>query len=339
MPVNAKKKMFQEQKVLVIGASNVGKTRLLLRMTGRQVQDDTATELSIDGDFVVRMANVDGVPMQFQLWDTAGQEKHGVSAIVNSFYRRASGAFLVYDVTNRATFDDVITWAQELERFHRDSTFALSVVANKADVPEHERAVSRAEGAAMAALLHANYSECSGLQNQGVVECFQTLAQTVYAQQKWNVEITDDLLHQAKSKVAAAPIPAPTALPAVDQAATDPKIGDDSSSTASAESSVASDSALTHRSKAVTRSSWMTQLMCRRCDTSKHGRFEGCRYHQRLEAFFLCVSLFVMLALLAPVFGFGAVESTMLASLGVSDTALAWLQTLASVCSVLLLTT
>ena len=52
----------------------------------------------------------DGATVKAQLWDTAGQEKY--RSIVMAHYRKAAGALVVYDITNRASFDSVKFWIE-----------------------------------------------------------------------------------------------------------------------------------------------------------------------------------------------------------------------------------
>lgn len=83
-----------------------------------------------------------GEPNQFlraQVWDTAGQERY--QAISSSHYRRAHGALIVYDVSNRNTFKEVFPgvpggnrWLHAL-RESADQTLlaAAMLVENKSD--------------------------------------------------------------------------------------------------------------------------------------------------------------------------------------------------------------
>ena len=53
-----------------------------------------------------------GATVKAQIWDTAGQERY--KAICSAHYKRALGALLVYDVTNRETFEELDTWIENL---------------------------------------------------------------------------------------------------------------------------------------------------------------------------------------------------------------------------------
>ena len=52
----------------------------------------------------------DGATVKAQLWDTAGQEKY--RPIVMAHYRRAAGALVVYDITNRQSFENIKWWIE-----------------------------------------------------------------------------------------------------------------------------------------------------------------------------------------------------------------------------------
>lgn len=47
-----------------------------------------------------------------QIWDTAGQERF--HSLTTSFFKRAEGFVLVYDVSNRQSFESVSTWMQDI---------------------------------------------------------------------------------------------------------------------------------------------------------------------------------------------------------------------------------
>lgn len=66
-----------------------------------------------------------------QLWDTAGQEKY--KSIARIYYQDAKIAILVYDVTNKISFEEMQVWAEEL-RNHAQSNIVMAVVGNKTDL-------------------------------------------------------------------------------------------------------------------------------------------------------------------------------------------------------------
>ena len=75
-------------------------------------------------------------------WDTAGQERFWT--LTSSYYRGAHGIIIVYDVTNRDSFDNVRQWMTEIERFATENVNKL-LIGNKCDL-EEKREVSFEEG-------------------------------------------------------------------------------------------------------------------------------------------------------------------------------------------------
>ena len=142
-------------KLLLIGDSGVGKSCLLLRFA-----DDTYTESyisTIGVDFKIRTIELDGKTIKLQIWDTAGQEQF--RTITRSYFRGAQGIVLVYDITDRGTFNSVRSWMAQIAD-HADAQVNRVLVANKSD-NEAERRVSSAEGAALAAEYEVKFLETS----------------------------------------------------------------------------------------------------------------------------------------------------------------------------------
>lgn len=91
-------------KILVIGDAGVGKSNIMIRYTKNRF--DSSKEPTIGTDFFSKVVDVgEGRSAKLQIWDTAGQEKY--RAIASTYYKGASGVLIVYDITNRKTFDNV----------------------------------------------------------------------------------------------------------------------------------------------------------------------------------------------------------------------------------------
>ena len=80
--------------------------------------------------------------VRVQIWDTAGQE--AFRSITRSYYKSSTCAFIVYDITNKKSFTNVVSWLNECrEMCFRDVLICL--VGNKTDL-ENKRIVSKEEG-------------------------------------------------------------------------------------------------------------------------------------------------------------------------------------------------
>ena len=72
---------------------------------------------------------------QLQIWDTLGQEKF--KSLAPLFFRKSVGAFIVFDCTKKATFDEVDSWFTQISA-NADSRVIIMLVGNKCDLPDRE---------------------------------------------------------------------------------------------------------------------------------------------------------------------------------------------------------
>ena len=77
----------------------------------------------------------DGATVKAQLWDTAGQEKY--RAITVAHYRKALGCLIVYDITNRKTFQNLKYWLTTLLD-SAEQDICIMLVGNKLDLVEED---------------------------------------------------------------------------------------------------------------------------------------------------------------------------------------------------------
>ena len=71
--------------------------------------------------------------IQFDIWDTAGQEKF--RSIVKIYYQKANAALIVFDVTNRESFEKAVRWIDEV-RDCCDEEIKIGLIGNKSDLGE-----------------------------------------------------------------------------------------------------------------------------------------------------------------------------------------------------------
>lgn len=203
--------------MIVLGSSGVGKTTLVHRLASKKncsLGSMTTEHPSLlMGDYLERMAHVsDQQLLKVQLWDTANQGKFGAaSALPNSYFRHARGAILVYDVTSRRSFEDILTtWVHQLENFYNEHTFTLTLVATKCAADAAERQVSKEEGEWLAQLLTAShFFECSASSPRTADEIFNATACSIAASKTWSVSLSSVAsavrqLRASKPKVASA---------------------------------------------------------------------------------------------------------------------------------------
>eukprot|EP00056_Hartaetosiga_gracilis_P019803 m.16057 g.16057 ORF g.16057 m.16057 type:complete len:204 (-) comp7947_c0_seq1:284-895(-) len=157
-------------KLLLIGDSGVGKSCLLLRFA-----DDTYTETyisTIGVDFKIRTIELDGKTIKLQIWDTAGQERF--RTITSSYYRGAHGIIVVYDVTDKDSFDNVKQWLQEIDRYACENVNKL-LVGNKSDLA-NKKVVDFTTAKEFADSIGIPFLETSAKNATNVEQAFTTMA-------------------------------------------------------------------------------------------------------------------------------------------------------------------
>lgn len=162
-------------KLLLIGNSSVGKSSLLLRFSDKQWLPEDEASATIGVDFRVHKMEVKGRKVKMSIWDTAGQERF--RTITASYYRGAQGVILVYDVSNRETFEALPRWLEELENYVPPEVVKI-VVGNKLD-KEYSRQVPTDEGAAFAQRTGCLFVEASAKTAVGVTEAFSDVVERI----------------------------------------------------------------------------------------------------------------------------------------------------------------
>ena len=163
-------------KILMIGDSGVGKSSILLRFTEDVFDDDLSCTIGVDCKS--EKIRVGDEFLNLQIWDTAGQEKF--RSLTSSYYRGTNAVILVYDVTQRLTFDHLDEWLRELLMYSSRDELVMLLVGNKIDCDE-QRALTRDEGAGWARKHGMMFMETSAKTKVGVQQAFQEIAQKLAA--------------------------------------------------------------------------------------------------------------------------------------------------------------
>ena len=127
-------------KLVLLGASNAGKTALSARYVRDTFSPDT--KATVGAAFASHTTETEGGRrVKFEIWDTAGQERY--ASLAPLYYRGATAALVVYDGTDVESFERAKYWVGELER-HGDPECAVVLCGNKTDLYDDD-AVEDAE--------------------------------------------------------------------------------------------------------------------------------------------------------------------------------------------------
>ncbi|KAL0910342.1 hypothetical protein M5K25_021315 [Dendrobium thyrsiflorum] len=108
----------------------------------------------------------------------SSRSKRRYRAITSAYYRGAVGALVIYDVTRKATFDNLERWLKEL-RDHTDSNTVIMLVGNKTDL-RHLQVVSTEDGKAFAERENTFFMETSALESMNVDHAFTEVLTQIF---------------------------------------------------------------------------------------------------------------------------------------------------------------
>ena len=187
-------------KVVIIGDSGVGKTSLIQRYTTtRFLQEFKPT---IGAEFSNKTVQINGQTVVAQIWDTAGQERYQSLGI--SFYRGADCCAIVFDKTDRNSFENLDTWRNSFLKHgapKEDADFQFVIIGNKSDITDEVQV--RATEVQEWWKEHGNcvYIETSAKDNISVEEAFTKLVEQGTTRQKSNKHELPSRLTQKKNAV------------------------------------------------------------------------------------------------------------------------------------------
>lgn len=161
-------------KILIIGDGNTGKTSLLLKYTENTLTNPSSPTLGVDFKFSTIL--LDYKIITLQIWDTAGQDRF--RNLASSYYRGAKGMFIVFDVANRLSFNNVAKWYEE-SLMHLTENIVRFLIGNKCDIKEPDRIVSYEEAACLASTFGMEYIETSAVNGDNIEIIFLKIAKAI----------------------------------------------------------------------------------------------------------------------------------------------------------------
>ena len=154
----------EKLQLIMIGESDVGKTSLIRRYTKNLFNINHLETTGVE--FNSKNEKINNKIIKVKIWDTAGQEIF--HSLTKNFYRKADGIIIVFDVTNRESFDKVHDWVKSV--YDNTDTYReiqIILVGNKIDL-ELNRQISKEEGIKLSEYFEIPYFEASAKNSNGV---------------------------------------------------------------------------------------------------------------------------------------------------------------------------
>jgi small GTP-binding protein len=160
-------------KIVVVGASGVGKTALVQQLTDGSFNSQVQSTVGVE--FKSWLIGDADAHIKLNIWDTAGQERF--RSVSKAYFRNAVGALLVYAVDDEDSFSQLDSWLNDLHQFATPNTVVL-LVGNKSDLAD-ARQVTQSQAVAFSERHALDYLETSAKSGDNVTEAFVRLSKTI----------------------------------------------------------------------------------------------------------------------------------------------------------------
>ena len=152
-------------KLILIGDSAVGKSNILLKYLKNEFDQNSRATVGVE--FGTKNVLINGKKVKIQIWDTAGQERY--RSITSAYYKGAKGAFIVYDITKKSTFDNIDKWISDL-KLNGDQNICI--------------VISKDDGIKKAEMFKTAFLETSALNGDNIAKAFEELIEQIYQNNK-----------------------------------------------------------------------------------------------------------------------------------------------------------
>ena len=162
--------------MMLLGDGQVGKTSLILRLTGNKFDESVLT--TIGKEAYTYKTEINGNELKIKIWDTAGQERFKSMSV--SVIKTVEGLILVYSIASKKSFDNLGGWLKQLNDVDDLSKKPIVIIGNKADL-EAQRMVSYEEGEEFANQHGYHFYETSEKTEQNLQKAFDDIFQQLYS--------------------------------------------------------------------------------------------------------------------------------------------------------------
>ena len=160
--------------IMLLGDTSVGKTSLILRLTGNKFDDNLLSTIGKESfEYLTRIQDND---IKMKIWDTSGQERF--KSISLNVIKTVEGLILTYSIIKRESFNNLESWITQLKDIIDISKKAIIIVGNKKDMPN--RQVTYEEGKNYADKYGFHFFETSAKTGEGIKEAFGNIFNQLY---------------------------------------------------------------------------------------------------------------------------------------------------------------
>ena len=173
-------------KIVILGDCAVGKSNILSRYNKNIFNKSSKSTIGVE--LYTKYFKCENKIIKVNIWDTAGQERF--TSMITTYYKGTKGAFLVYDITRKNTFDNIDKWLKELISLN-SKNICISLIGNKNDLSLLRR-VSKGEAMEKAKKYGLRFYETSALDSSNIKIAFEEMIKDIYIKTKNGVFMEND---------------------------------------------------------------------------------------------------------------------------------------------------
>ena len=167
-------------KIMVLGNYSVGKTSFLIRFTKNKFDETYLATIGID--YKYRIINIENKLYKLMFYDTVGEERY--KSIPKNHIKNVQGIILMYDITNKKSFDSIIDWISDVKEI-KGENFPMILVGNKIDLNE-SREVTEEMGYELAEKNQIEFFETSNKDGTNIQEAGLEIVYKILGETKVN---------------------------------------------------------------------------------------------------------------------------------------------------------
>ena len=162
--------------LMLLGDGQVGKTSLILRLTGNEFNDSQLT--TVGKESYIHQINLHGYDLKMKVWDTAGQERFKSMSV--QVIKTSDAVILVYSVNDKKSFNSLDMWLNKLSDTTDLSKKPIIIIGNKCDIDQSKRQISFEEGKKYAENKGYHFYETSAKTGENVEKAFNDIFEQLY---------------------------------------------------------------------------------------------------------------------------------------------------------------
>lgn len=169
--------------MVLIGSCSVGKTCFAQKISRGDYYEPYNATIGIE--YASKTLYLGNDIVKCQIWDTAGQEKF--TSLIRTYYKNVAGCIIMYDVTNRRSFNNLYFWLNEINKNGPEYPIQKLLIGNKIDC--ENRIVTKEEGELFASQNNLLYKEISVRDNNDLDEILHMFTNEILKNKEDNAGI------------------------------------------------------------------------------------------------------------------------------------------------------